>query len=53
MKVAFLGLLTIETEHSIFKPYRFASAEEETRKGLGATNCSLKITIRKKKITFL
>lgn len=49
MKVAFLGLLTIETEHSIFKPYRFASAEEETRKGLGATNCSLKITIRKKK----
>lgn len=40
MNVAFLGLLTIETEHSVFKPYRFASAEEERSKGRGVANCS-------------
>lgn len=54
MYAAFLAFIfTIEMEHSIFKPYRFAFAEEETRKELAVYKCSSETTTtRGEKITF-
>lgn len=53
MDVASLGLLTMETEHHISKPYGFASAEGERRKGLGVANCYSKNNHQGKKVALL